>query len=92
MLAGVDVSQLENKMGSINWKQIFNLDEKKKFDQNDKLTWEAEAKVESVIETLAVLEQDEHGKAIASSLKLKYWNGASFYELFGSINPVKNKS
>ena len=92
VVAGIDVSELESKIGSINWKQAFNLDEKKKFDPNDKLTWEAEAKVESVIETLAALEQDEQGKAIASSVKLKYWNGAPFYELFGSINLVKNKS
>jgi hypothetical protein len=90
--SGIDVSELENKMASINWIQAFNLDEKKKFDPNDKSTWETEAKIGAVIESLVTLELDEQGKSIASFLKSKYWSGASFYELFGSITPVKNRT
>jgi hypothetical protein len=92
VVSGIDIAGLEEKMEAINWKQAFNLDEKKKFDPNDKLTWENEGKIESIIESLAALEMDEQGRPIASFLKLKYWNGASFYELFGSMTPVKNKT
>lgn len=92
MIAGINIADLEKQMTAINWMSAFNLDEKKKLDPSDKTTWEAEVKVESVVESLAVLEQDEKGKTVASALKVKFWHGTPFYEIFGSISAVKNKS
>lgn len=92
IIAGISTSDLEKQMTAIDWKLAFDLDEKKKLDPNDKATWEMEAKVESVIESLAALEQDEKGKAVASVLKLKFWNKIPYYEMFGSISSVRNKS
>lgn len=92
MIAGINIADLEKQMTAINWMFAFNLDERKKLDPNDKTTWETEAKVESVVESLAALEQDEQGKTVASALKVKFWHGTPFYEIFGSIPAVKNKS
>lgn len=92
LISGVSTSDLEKQMTSINWKSAFNLDERKKLDPNKKETWEMEEKVESVIESLSVLERDEQGKAIASALKLKFWNGAPFHEVFGSTSSIRSKS
>jgi hypothetical protein len=58
----------------------------------DKTSWEKEQKVESVIEGLSELEKSEDGKAVAVGLKLKYWDGISYQELFGNISPLKNRS
>jgi len=92
MIAGIHIADLEKQMTTINWMSAFNLDQKKKLDPNDKATWEVEAKVESVVESLAALEQDEKGKAVASALKVKFWLGTPYHEIFGSISSVKNKS
>ncbi len=92
MIAGINIVELEKQMTTINWTSAFNLDEKKKLDPNDKATWEVEAKVESVVESLAALEQDEKGKTVASALKMKFWLGTPYHEIFGSISSVKNKS
>ncbi len=92
IIAGIDTSELEKRMASIEWRLAFDLNERKKLDPTDKTTWEMEAKVESVIESLAVLEQDEKGRTVASVLKLKFWNQAPYHEMFGSISSVKNKS
>lgn len=92
IIAGISTSDLEKKMIAIDWKLAFDLDERKKWDPNDKVTWEMEAKVESVIESLAALEQDEKGKAVASALKMKFWNQVPYHEMFESISSVRNKS
>lgn len=58
----------------------------------DKTSWEKELKVESVIESLSELEKSEDGKVVCVGLKLKYWAGISYQELFGNISLLKNKS
>ena len=45
-----------------------------------------------MIEDLNELENCEDGRTIAVGLKLKYWAGASYQELMGSISPIKSKS
>ncbi|TWI79056.1 hypothetical protein IQ13_3448 [Lacibacter cauensis] len=92
MIAGINIADLEKQMTTISWMSAFNLDERKKLDPNDKTTWEVEAKVETVVESLASLEQDEKGKAVAAALKVKFWLGTPYHEIFGSIPAVKNKS
>lgn len=89
---GLSISALENKMAGIDWKIAFELDTKKQWKVEDKSTWEEELKIESIIENLASLEVSEEGKAIAISLKLKYWGCFSYQELFGGISPLRNKS
>lgn len=92
MIAGINIAELEMQMTTISWMSAFNLDERKKLDPNDKATWEVEAKIESVVESLAALEQDEKGKAVASALKVKFWLGTPYHEIFGSISSIKNRS
>ena len=72
--------------------KCFQLCYKQAIELEDKASWEKEQKVESVIESLSELEKSENGKTVAVELKLKYWAGISYQELFGNISPLKNKS
>jgi hypothetical protein len=89
---GINISNLEKSMTEIDWKSAFDFVTKKQLNLEDKTSWEREQKVESVIEDLSELEKSEDGKAVAVGLKLKYWAGTSYQELFGNISPLKNKS
>jgi hypothetical protein len=89
---GINTADLEKSMMEIDWKNAFDFVTKKQLDLEDKTSWEKELKVESVIEGLSELEKSEDGKVVAVGLKLKYWAGISFQELFGNISPLKNKS
>lgn len=89
---GIDTLALEKRMAEIDWKIAFELDVKKPWSVEDKSTWENEFKIESIVEDLDALEASDEGKTIAVSLKHKHWNGVPYQELFGTINPLKNKS
>ena len=88
---GINTSNLEKSMIEIDWKNAFDFVTKKQLNLEDKTSWEKEQKVESVIEALSELEKSEDGKIVAVGLKLKYWAGISYQELFGNISPLKNK-
>ena len=89
---GINISNLEKSMLEIDWKNAFDFVTKKQLHLEDKTSWEKEQKVESVIEGLSELEKSEDGKVVAIGLKLKYWAGISYQELFGNISPLKIKS
>lgn len=89
---GINTTNLEKSMIEIDWKNAFDFDTKKQLNLEDKTSCEKELKVESVIEGLSELEKSENGKVVAVGLKLKYWSGISYQELFGNISPLKNKS
>jgi hypothetical protein len=89
---GISTTNLEKSMIEIDWKNAFDFVTKKQLNLEDKTSWEKELKVESVIEGLSELEKSEDGKVVAVGLKLKYWSGILYQELFGNISPLKNKS
>jgi len=89
---GINATSLEKSMTEIDWKSAFDFVTKKQLNLEDKTSWEKEQKVESVIESLSELEKSEDGKAVAVGLKLKYWAGISYQEVFGNISPLRNKS
>lgn len=89
---GINTSNLEKLMIEIDWKNAFDFVSKKQLNLEDKTSWEKELKVESVIEGLSMLEKSEDGKVVSVGLKLKYWAGISYQELFGNMSPLKNKS
>jgi hypothetical protein len=88
---GINAAALERSVAEIDWKNAFDFNSKKLWNAEDKISWEKEQKIETVIEDFAELEKSEEGKAIAVGLKLKYWNGVPYQELFGNISPLKNK-
>ena len=88
----IDISSLEKRLAEIDWKMAFDFEIKKQWSAEDKASWEKELKIESIIEALVSLEVTEEGKAISTSLKLKYWAGIAYQELLGSISPLKNKT
>ncbi len=89
---GINPGSLEKQMAAIDWKKAFDLEEKKSWNVEDKSSWEKEQKIETVMASLEALETTDEGKLLATSLKLKYWNGSPYYELFGNINVQKNKA
>ena len=89
---GINTSNLEKLMIEIDWKNAFDFDTRKELNLEDKISCEKELKVESVLEGLSELEKSDDGKGVAIGLKLKYWSGISYQELFGNISPLKNKS
>jgi len=89
---GIKTTNLEKSMTEIDWKSAFDFVTQKQLNLEDKTSWEKEQKVESVIEGLSELEKSEDGKAVSVGLKLKYWAGIPYQELFGNISPLKNKS
>lgn len=88
-IKGISISSLEKQMAAIDWKNAFKPDEQKPW--NDKTDFSNEQAVESAMNDLLELESTDEGKAIASMLKLKYWAGANYFELFGAITPPKIK-
>jgi len=89
---GINTNNLEKSMTEIDWKSAFDFVTKKQLNLEDKTSWEKELKVESIIEGLSELEKSEDGKAVSVGLKLKYWAGIPYQELFGNISPLKSKS
>lgn len=89
---GINTFNLEKSMTEIDWKSAFDINTKRQCNLEDKATWEKEQKLESVIENLIELEKSEEGKVISVGLKLKYWAGIPYQELFGNISPLKSKS
>jgi hypothetical protein len=89
---GVNTKSVEKSMIEIDWKSAFDFVTKKQLNLEDKTNLEKEEKVESVIESLSELEKSEDGKAVSVGLKLKYWAGIPYQEVFGNISPLKNKS
>src|SRR5690606_31455920 len=92
VINGINITHLEQSMSGIDWKNAFDLKIKKQLSPEDIRSWENEQKVESVIEDLLEIEKSEDGKALSILLKLKYWAGVPYQEIFGNISPVKNKS
>lgn len=88
---GINTAALERSLSEIDWKAAFDFSATKMWDAEDKTSWVNEQKVETAIEGFSELEKSEEGKIIAAGLKLKYWAGLPYQELFGNINPVKNK-
>jgi len=89
---GINTTSLEKSMIEIDWKSAFDFASKKQLNLEDKSSWEKEQKVETVIESLSELEKTEDGKDAAVGLKMKYWAGIPYQELFGNISPLKNRS
>ena len=89
---GVNSILIEKLMAEIDWKTAFDFNTKRLLDFEDESSWEKEMKVESVIESLSTLEKSEEGKPLVIGLKLKYWAGLLYQELFGPLIPVKNKA
>ncbi|MBS1666421.1 MAG: hypothetical protein JST58_03510 [Bacteroidetes bacterium] len=89
---GIDINVLEEKMSAIDWKSAFDFEVKKQWNVEDKSSWEKEQRIELIVEELISLETSEVGKAAATDLKLKFWEGFSFQNLVGNINPLKTKA
>ena len=91
VINGIDIGEIKTAMAKIDWKNAFDLTIGKNSSVNEKSDWRKEEDVELIIEKLERLEKSENGKSIATSLKLEFWAGLPYQDLFGNIAPVKNK-
>ena len=90
LINGVDTAVLDENMNSIDWRRIHDLKISEYKEVGDKEEWKNEMLVESIVEDLLRLEEDEAGKKMALNLKIKYWVGIPFLEEMGNIRPLKN--
>jgi hypothetical protein len=89
---GIDILALEKQMTLIDWKRAFDFAENKRLNITDKAGWENEQKIETIITSLAEIEITEEGKSVAAALKLKYWTGSAYFEMFDNISQTKSKA
>ena len=92
VINGVNIEGLQEEMSTIDWKLVFDFNNKKPFNPDDKLSYEKEQKIEALIRGLLELELTEEGKQISILLKQKYWSEIPYNELMGNISSVKNKA
>lgn len=90
IINGVDTSALENKMILIDWRNMHDLNVLEYKEVEDEEKWKNEILIESIVEDLQKLEEDEAGKRMALNLKIKFWVGITFLEEIGNIKPLKN--
>lgn len=88
---GIDITELVSAMKQIEWKDAFDFTIRKNVLVNEKSNLEKEEAVESVIERMQVLERSDIGKNVSIDLKLEFWSGLPYQDLFGNIAPAKNK-
>ena len=92
VINGVNIEGLQEEMSTIDWKLVFDFNNKKPANPDDKLSYEKEQKIEALIRGLLELELTEEGKQISILLKQKYWSEIPYNELMGNISSVKNKA
>jgi hypothetical protein len=92
VINGIEIAALEKQITSIDWKKAFDFTEIKRWNPNDKSSWEIEEKIEIIIKSLAEIEITEEGKSVAAAMKLKYWSGSAYFEIFDNISQTKSKA
>ena len=92
VINGVDISELQEGLNTIDWKMAFDFNTKKPFNPDDKLAYEKEQKIEQLINALSELELTEEGKQVSILLKQKYWSEIPYNELMGNISSLKSKA
>ena len=92
VINGVNITELQEGMSTVDWKMAFDFNTKKPFNPDDKLSYDKELKVEHLIKSIAELELTEEGKQVAILLKQKHWLEIPYNELMGNITSVKSKS
>ena len=91
VINGVNISELITAMKRIDWKSAFDFTARKNLIIDEKSDYEKEEEIELIIEKIQCLEQSESGKSIATGLKLDFWSGLPYQDLFGNIAVVRNK-
>lgn len=92
VINGVDISELQEGMNAADWKMAFDLNTKKPFNPDDKLSYEKEQNIEQLIKSISDLELTEEGKQVAILFKQKYWSEIPYNELMGNISSMKSKA
>lgn len=88
---GINIGELEKTMSSIDWKVSFDMNARRQWNAENKSSWQTEATIEEIVESLEKLESSEDGKIAANVLKSKYWAVISYAENIVSLNGSKSK-
>ncbi len=92
VINGINIAELQEGMNAIEWKLVYDLNTKKPFNPDDKVSYENEQKIEALIISLLELGLTEEGKQISILLKQKYWSDIPYNELMGNITILKSKA
>ncbi len=87
----IDVSELENRMATINWVSFLSIEQDKSFQKDDIHNWKKEETVESIVSDLMLLDSVVEGKECAFRLKMKYWCDTPVQEMIANVNLLRSK-
>jgi hypothetical protein len=91
IINGVDVPNLEKRMGALNWQMVSENNSTDDFKIADKSTWKQEAAIEEIIKELEVLGSTGEWHALANTLKYKYWIDLYLQSMINDLATLKNK-
>jgi len=91
-IAGVDTNNLEKKMQTVDWKEVFVTGSEKLFEVGDKASWKIEETIEGIVTDLELLDSDLIGKEVAVNLKSKFWDGLPYEAFVKSSHSGKGKN
>jgi hypothetical protein len=73
VINGVDVSDLEKRITSVNWQIPLEDSSSDNLQIADKTTWMNEATIEEITRDLEILSATTEGAAVANIIKYKFW-------------------
>ncbi|TKK71449.1 hypothetical protein FC093_00005 [Ilyomonas limi] len=88
---GIDVMDLEKRMGEIDWKLPVDHYSLNELDIADKNTWKQEAAVEAVTRDLEVLGSTAEGAGLANMLKYKFWTDLTLQGIIPELPALKSR-
>ncbi|MBN8836126.1 MAG: hypothetical protein J0I09_02625 [Sphingobacteriia bacterium] len=91
-IEGVNVQELDENMGQVDWRKVFDFSEQKSFNPNEKASYDTELKIHQLISALNKLESSEEGRPVSISLKQKYWSDIPYVDLMGLMTNGKSRS
>ena len=88
---GIDVPDLEKRMGSVNWEISSDNHSSEDFDITDQNTWKQETVMEEITTDLEMLASTQEGTALANTLKYKFWTDPALQNLIPELSVIKSK-
>jgi hypothetical protein len=87
---GIDVVELEKRMGAINWDMLSEGIAPGTFNISDKSTWKQEETIEKITKDLEILGSIAEGAPFANLLKYKFWKDSRLRNSIPELETFKS--
>ena len=91
VINGVDVSELEKRMTSVNWQIPLEDSSSDNLQIADKTTWMKEAIIEEITRDLEIISATAEGAVIANTMKYKFWTEPLLQNTKLELHLIKSK-